>query len=96
MQFDIRMPIGIMFAVLGALLTVYGIVSDKDIYKRSLDINVNLWWGLVMLAFGVVMIWLGRRGTSTVHSTEESPEGRKIEERERGAGLEPQGRGPGH
>ena len=62
MGLDIRIPIGLMFSILGLLLTVYGLVSEKSIYQRSLGINVNLGWGLVMLAFGVLMLVLGRRG----------------------------------
>jgi len=30
-------------------------------YEKSLGINVNLWWGLVLLAFGLVMLWLAFR-----------------------------------
>ncbi len=58
---DIRLPIGLLFATLGALLAAYGAVGDRAIYQRSLGININLWWGLVMLAFGALMIGLGRR-----------------------------------
>jgi hypothetical protein len=58
---DIRLPIGLLFAILGGLLATYGAVGDRSIYQRSLGINVNLWWGLVMLAFGALMIGLGRR-----------------------------------
>jgi hypothetical protein len=65
MGLDIRIPMGLMFTILGVLLTGYGLVSDKAIYQRSLDINVNLWWGLVMLIFGVLMLVLGRRGTKS-------------------------------
>jgi len=32
--------------------------------KRSLGINVNLWWGLVMLLFGIIMLVLSRRAMS--------------------------------
>jgi hypothetical protein len=96
MRLDIRVPIGLMFGVLGALLAVYGIFSDRAIYERSLGININVWWGLVLLAFGVGMYFFGRRGTSTVRPTDESPEGRKIEEREHRAGLEREGRPGGH
>jgi hypothetical protein len=56
MKLDLRLPIGLMFAIFGALLTVYGVVSDRAIYVRSLGVNVNLWWGLVLLAFGLVML----------------------------------------
>ncbi len=65
---DIRTPIGLMFTILGLLVTGYGLVSDKAVYARSLGINVNLWWGLVLLAFGLVFLWLGRKGTSAMHS----------------------------
>jgi hypothetical protein len=56
MKLDLRLPIGLMFTIFGALLTVYGAVSDRAIYARSLGVNVNLWWGLVLLAFGLVML----------------------------------------
>ena len=60
MTLDLRLPIGLMFSLFGLILTVYGLVSDRGIYARSLGINVNLWWGLVLLAFGLVMLWLAR------------------------------------
>ena len=62
MRLDVRFPIGGMFSILGALLTLYGITSDQAIYARSLGINVNLWWGLVLLAFGLVMLGLAMKG----------------------------------
>jgi hypothetical protein len=88
MRLDIRLPIGLMFTLLGVLLVVFGLTADKTVFQRSLGINVNLWWGIVMLLFGVVMFLLGRRGTATARLTEESPEGKKIEEMEHKAGLE--------
>ena len=36
--------------------------SDASLYERSLGVNVNLWWGIVMLAFGAVMLALAVRG----------------------------------
>jgi hypothetical protein len=62
MGLDIRLPIGGLFAVLGLLLTGYGLLSSKVIYERSLGINVNFEWGLVMLVFGVIMVVFGYRG----------------------------------
>ena len=58
MGLDIRLPIGMMFTLLGALLAIYGFAtgSDSDMYKTSLDLNVNLWWGLVLFIFGAVML----------------------------------------
>jgi len=58
MNFDLRLPIGLMFSFYGALLTIYGLVGDKAQYERSLGININLVWGIVMLAFGVFMLTL--------------------------------------
>ena len=56
-----RFPIGGMFTIFGVILVVYGVVSSPAIYEKSLGINVNLWWGLVLLAFGLVMLWLAVR-----------------------------------
>jgi len=61
-QLDLRIPIGGMFAIFGAILIVYGLVSDPAIYERSLGINVNLWWGMVLVVFGLVMLGLAMRG----------------------------------
>jgi hypothetical protein len=58
---DLRLPIGAMFAVLGAMLALYGLFSDPSIYGRSLGVNVNLWWGLCLLGFGATMLALVRR-----------------------------------
>jgi hypothetical protein len=66
MGFDIRLPIGMMFSVFGVLLGVYGAVTQGDeMYTlHSLGVNVNLWWGMVMLLFGGVMLLLARRGAA--------------------------------
>ncbi len=61
MGIDIRLPIGFIFALVGILLTAFGAASNSAIYQRSLGINVNLDWGLVLLAFGIIMVLLGRR-----------------------------------
>ena len=61
MKLDVRWPIGGMFSIVGALLVIYGVVSDPAIYEKSLGINVNLWWGLVLLVFGLVMLALAYR-----------------------------------
>ncbi len=61
MRLDIRWPIGLMFAVLGALLAVYGGVTLGKPGTAPSGIPVNLYWGLVMLAFGLLML-AGARG----------------------------------
>ncbi len=90
MGLDIRIPIGLMFVIFGVLVGGYGLATaGSEIYARhSIGININLWWGLAMLAFGAIMLWLGRRGTGAMHSSDESPEGALIEEAERRSGLE--------
>lgn len=56
MKFDLRLPIGILFSLYGAVLVVFGAISDKELYARSLGYNVNLWWGLALLIFGALML----------------------------------------
>jgi hypothetical protein len=65
---DIRIPIGLMFTILGIILLAFGIVShfgllstNPEIYKQhSLGINVNCYWGILMLVFGVLMLLFAR------------------------------------
>ena len=65
MGLDIRWPIGLMFTLVGALLVIYGgaTMSDAEVYRRSLDININLRWGLVLLVFGAWMLLMAWRGS---------------------------------
>jgi hypothetical protein len=59
MNFDLRLPIGIMFSLFGAMLVIFGAVSGDEIYAtHSLGININLAWGTVLLAFGIFMLFL--------------------------------------
>ena len=59
---DIRWPIGLLFSLMGCLVAVYGLISSARTLYRPLDsaqtqvINLNLWWGLVMLVFGMCMV----------------------------------------
>ena len=73
MNLDLRFPIGGMFTIVGALLTAFGLISDDAIYAKSLGINVNLWWGMVLLAFGLVMLTLALRAGKQRPSSGESP-----------------------
>jgi Sodium:solute symporter family len=61
---DIRTPIGAFFALIGLVLSVYGLLGSKAIYQQSLGINVNLLWGIVLLVFGVFLAssWFSRHG----------------------------------
>jgi hypothetical protein len=57
---DIRLPMGLMFSIIGAIIAVYGAAtSGNEMYRQfSLGININLWWGLAMLLFGLAMLAL--------------------------------------
>ena len=63
MGLDIKLPIGLMFGILGLLITIYGLAtsSDSAMYARSLNVNINLWVGLGMLVFGGIMLLLVKR-----------------------------------
>jgi hypothetical protein len=54
MGLDIRWPIGLMFSLIGALLTGYGVLKAGN--SVSLGININLIWGIVLLGFGGLML----------------------------------------
>jgi hypothetical protein len=89
---DVRWPIGGLFAVLGLMLAGYGIATTghAELYARSLSINVNLWWGLVLLVFGAALLLgarAGRRPTG-VKQALDTAEGRQTEAREHRLGLE--------
>jgi hypothetical protein len=58
---DIRWPIGLLLLLLGAILVAFGLTSDSALYARSLGININLWWGGVLVVVGGVMVALAKR-----------------------------------
>jgi len=67
MNFDLRLPIGIMFSLFGAIIAVFGLATGgSDIYAtHSLGMNINLIWGAVLLVFGVFMLFLALRGKNS-------------------------------
>ena len=91
---DVRWPIGTLFTTLGLVLTGYGLATagNTEQYARSLSINVNLWWGLVMLVFGLVLLLAAWAGTKTPSRNRvRSPEAEATEAREHRLGLERDG-----
>lgn len=63
MNFDLRMPIGILFTLFGLILTGYGLFTKgSEIYAKSLGYNLNISWGIVLLVFGAIMLLLAIRG----------------------------------
>jgi membrane-bound ClpP family serine protease len=61
MGIDIRLPVGVLFSLLGIILFAYGLLSDPSRYQQSLGININLYWGIALFVFGLTMFVLGRR-----------------------------------
>jgi len=63
MGLDIRWPIGLMFSLVGLLMTIFGFAtrSDAEMYQRSLGININLIWGIILLLFGAFMLIMAMR-----------------------------------
>jgi len=60
---DIRIPIGLMFTIFGILISVFGLVTnDAPMYQKSLEINVNVIMGILMLVFGLGMLWFAWKG----------------------------------
>lgn len=76
MSLDLRIPMGLMFTFTGLILTVFGFATngEAELYAKSLGINANLWWGLVLLVFGLTMFFLGRRGQQRLAALPPAPE----------------------
>jgi hypothetical protein len=58
---DLRWPIGLLFTLVGTLLVLTGLLSGSEAHQRSLGININLWWGLLLFVFGGLMTWFAWR-----------------------------------
>jgi type III secretory pathway component EscS len=60
---DIRIPIGLMFSIVGLIISIFGVVTraDTELYQKSLGINVNLIMGVLMLVFGLIMLFFAFR-----------------------------------
>ena len=65
MGLDIRLPLGLIFAILGGILIAYGAATHgSNMYALSAGININMLWGAVMLIFGAGMMIAARRSRS--------------------------------
>jgi hypothetical protein len=63
MGLDIRWPIGIMFTLISVLLIIEGILTGPS--EKALGMNIDLWWGIILLVFGVLMLLGAVRGGKT-------------------------------
>jgi hypothetical protein len=70
MNFDLRMPIGLIFTFYGLVLGLYGLFSDPAVYKKSLGLNVNRDWGLLLLVFGLWMLTMAVRAQRKARRSE--------------------------
>ncbi len=65
-MFDVRLPIGLLFLAIGAMVGGVGLLGDHAaIEAHSAGVNIDLVWGGVMAVFGAVMlvlVGLARRG----------------------------------
>lgn len=71
MGLDIKIPIGLMFTILGLILTILGLVTmhDTEMYRQALGYNINLFSGVIMLLFGCFMLF-----TSTLFKKKKTEE----------------------
>jgi hypothetical protein len=62
---DVRVPIGGLFTLLGLLLAVYGYMEPAATTAAfTKGGQINMWWGVVMLVFGVFMLLISRRAST--------------------------------
>ena len=60
---DLRKPSGYFFTLLGLILSVLGFIAP-DMRAPLTAANVNLYAGLAMLVFGLVLLLLARRAAN--------------------------------
>jgi hypothetical protein len=63
MGLDIRIPLGLVFLLIGGIMGIFGVFThgDADLYQKSLGMDINLDWGGIMFAFGAIMFIFGKR-----------------------------------
>jgi hypothetical protein len=63
MGLDIRIPLGLVFLIIGGIMGVFGVFTNGNtaMYEKSLGVNINLVWGSIMFAFGAIMFFFGKR-----------------------------------
>ena len=59
MHLDVRYPIGLLLTLYGLILAIQGLIAEAKV----LGLNVNLYWGAVMVICGLGALYLARRKT---------------------------------
>ncbi len=77
MNVDLRIPMGMMFTLMGAVLGSFGLSTqnNSELYARCLGMNVNLWSGVVIFVFGLVLVTFGRRGQAKIEARKKKVKG---------------------
>jgi hypothetical protein len=57
MQLDVRYPIGLLLTIYGVILAIQGATAAVKV----LGLNVNLYWGAVMVTCGLSALYRARR-----------------------------------
>ena len=56
--------VGLLLTTMGAIITISGLYSllyPPSDFKILSHLHPDLWWGIFMLAFGLVFVFLNRR-----------------------------------
>ncbi|MEV0901877.1 hypothetical protein [Actinoplanes sp. NPDC049802] len=57
--FDVRRVIGGLFVLYGVIVTLIGVFDGPSELEKAQGVRINLWMGLGMLVFGLLMLlWL--------------------------------------
>lgn len=57
--FDVRRVIGGLFVIYGVIVTLIGLFDSSAEIEKAQGVHINLWMGLAMLVFGLLMLlWL--------------------------------------
>ncbi|WP_328419761.1 hypothetical protein OG470_00845 [Micromonospora sp. NBC_00389] len=72
--FDIRRVIGGLFVAYGVIVALIGVFDGRAQIDKAQGLRINLWAGLVMLVFGLLMLlWQRLRPAEPPAPNEEEP-----------------------
>ncbi|MEU4475867.1 hypothetical protein [Micromonospora sp. NPDC023888] len=72
--FDLRRVIGGLFVAYGVIVTLIGVFDSAAEIDKAQGVRINLWAGLVMLVFGLLMLlWQWRRPAEPPAPNEKQP-----------------------